>query len=169
VESSRTVAELLKRGADPQYRQPGLAGTLLMIAVREGFGKIAEILSAHPSIEVDKVNWRGETAMHSAVTAERCGMGRLLLSHSAAAEIGDYSKTTPHGIAASRRLEEIALALMAAGAAAVDREYHFESLLALVIRWGNPRLMKEIEATHPVELFGAWLALDQPPSPGRSV
>lgn len=56
----RTVAELLRRGFDPNARNPrGQVG--LYIALRDDSPRVADLLLAHPQTDVDAANFDDET------------------------------------------------------------------------------------------------------------
>lgn len=140
------VKAVLARGLDPNVREPGRGETGLIVAMRYDAMKIANLLLAHPKLNIDQqapngntalmmaafqknkpavlailakgaqVNRPGWTALHYAAAAGDLGIMKLLLDRSAYIDAESPTGTTPLMIAAREGQEEAVQLLLEEGA-----------------------------------------------------
>jgi ankyrin repeat protein len=83
IDDAGTVAQLLARGFDPNAANE--KGDLaLVVALRDGSPKVAEVLLAHPDLKVDAVNGADETALMMAALRGNLAAAQRLLERGAA-------------------------------------------------------------------------------------
>lgn len=83
IDDAATVAQLLSRGFDPNAaNQKG--DLALVLALRDGSPKVAELLLAHPDLKVDAVNGADETALMMAALRGHLAAAQRLLERGAA-------------------------------------------------------------------------------------
>lgn len=83
IDDAGTVAQLLSRGFDPNAANE--KGDLaLVLALRDGSPKVAEVLLAHPDLKVDAVNGADETALMMAALRGHLAAAQRLLERGAA-------------------------------------------------------------------------------------
>ncbi|MCW5612516.1 MAG: ankyrin repeat domain-containing protein [Rubrivivax sp.] len=83
IDDAGTVAQLLARGFDPNAANE--KGDLaLVMALRDGSPKVAEVLLAHPELKVDAVNASDENALMMAALRGNLAVARRLLDRGAA-------------------------------------------------------------------------------------
>jgi ankyrin repeat protein len=88
------VAELTRSGANPNI--PDVYGwTALMRAIEHDRYQSAKLLVELDDLEIDRINNKGQSALHIASTMKRCDMIRLLLEHNANAQLQDFRMRTP--------------------------------------------------------------------------
>lgn len=150
IDDAGTVAQLLSRGFDPNAANE--KGDLaLVLALRDGSPKVAEVLLAHPDLKVDAVNGAGETALmmaalrghlaaahrllergaavnrpgwtplHYAASGTEPRMVALLLDRGARIDAPAPNGNTPLMMAARYGAQEVAELLLARGAAVAPR------------------------------------------------
>jgi ankyrin repeat protein len=83
IDDAGTVAQLLARGFDPNAANE--KGDLaLVVALRDGSPRVAEVLLAHPDLKVDAVNGADETALMMAALRGNLAAAQRLLERGAA-------------------------------------------------------------------------------------
>lgn len=149
-DDATTVTALLARGFDPNAPSENGQGALLL-ALRDGSGKVVEALLAHPALRVDEPNASGETPLmmaalrgnleaarrliergaqvnregwaplHYAACSSEPALVVFLLDRGAAIEAPSPNRTTALMMAARYGTEDTALLMLARGASARAR------------------------------------------------
>jgi len=146
-----TVSALLRRGFDPNARNPrGQVG--LYLALRSDSPRVAELLAAHPQIDIDAANFDGETPLmiaalrgdyhwvlrllqrdaqinrdgwtplHYGAAGPNPKVVELLLDEGAEIEARAPDGSTPLMMAAIRGSEQVVDLLLARGASTAPRD-----------------------------------------------
>lgn len=124
------VTKLLAAGADPNLREKGQ--TALYVALRAESYDAADVLAAHPKLDVDAVNEAGETALMMAALRGRIDLCKRLMDRGAAL---DREGWTPLHYAASGGGEKVTALLLAAGARIDARAPNGATPLMMAVRF----------------------------------
>ncbi len=152
LDDARTVRAVLARGLNPNLREPEGGETGLIIAMRHGAMQVAQVLLAHPELEVDaqapngntalmmaayqknkpgvlallakgaQVNRPGWTALHYAAAAGDLDIMKLLLERHAYIDAASPTGTTPLMLAAREGQEDAVKLLLEEGADATLKD-----------------------------------------------
>ncbi len=152
LDDDRTVKAVLARGLDPNLRDPERGEPGLVIAMRYDAMKVAQLLLAHPQLQVDaqapngntalmmaayqknkpavlallargaQVNRPGFTALHYAAAAGDLDIMKLLLEHHAYIDAESPTGTTPLMLAAQEGQEGAVKLLLEEGADATLKD-----------------------------------------------
>ncbi len=147
-----TVQQLLIRGFDPNTPSPDLQ-TPLILAIQKGSERVAQVLVAHPQLQVNRpnpndetplmlaalkgrealvlallkreadVNRPGWTALHYAATGGHANIVRALLEHHAYIDAESPNGTTPLMMAAYYGTPEVTKLLLEEGADTLVRNH----------------------------------------------
>jgi ankyrin repeat protein len=82
TDNTRTVAELLTRGFDPNAQEDS-GQSALTLAVREGAGQVVDLLLKHPQLDVNAFNRAGETPLMLAALKGDLALVRRLVERGA--------------------------------------------------------------------------------------
>ena len=132
VDNSRTVAELLAKGFDPNTVSE--SGQVAMyIAMREDSPKVAELLLASPTLNLEATNAAGETALMMAALKGRLDWARKFLDKGAKVQKPGWSPV--HYAATGPNTELLAL-LLDRGADINARAPDMSTPLMMAVRFG---------------------------------
>lgn len=132
IDDARTVRSLLARGFDPNT--PDEKGQVaLYLALRDGSPRVAEVLLAHPGLQVDATNAAGETPLMIAALHGESDWVQRLLARGAAVERTGW---TPLHYAAAGPEPRLVALLLAHGAAIDARAPNGTTALMMAAGYG---------------------------------
>lgn len=126
------VARLLARGFDPNSLSER-GQTALILALRDDYDRVAEVLLRHPQLAVDALNVNGESALMIAALRGRKQWVERLLARGASVHKDGWS---PIHYAASGPDAEIVALLLKRGAPVDPRSPNGDTPLMMAVRYG---------------------------------
>ena len=145
---SESAQALLASGADPM-RPNGNGRTPLHQAAMRADGKMLEALLAHPGIDADAVDAKGETALATAVRKGNAEGVRLLQAHQADLNKADGLGRTPLRHATDAGNAEMAAQLVTGGADATIADTYGDTPLHASAKEGNAEVAQAVVAAVP--------------------
>lgn len=92
--NSEIVEKLLAAGAKPNI--PDVFGwTALMRAIEHERYKSTVLLSGHRDIQINRINSKGQSALHIAATVNRCDLAQALVDNGADTQLQDFKGQSP--------------------------------------------------------------------------
>lgn len=133
VDDATTVERLLQRGFDPNSRNED-GQPALLLCMRDGSERVAEVLLRSPTLEPDLANAAGETSLMMAALKGRTDWARRLAERGARI---DREGWTPLHYAATGGPPELSRWLLDAGARIDARSPNGTTALMMASRYGS--------------------------------
>lgn len=133
IDDAGDVQDLLNDGVDPNIREAS-RGPAIIMAVQEKSTKSLRKLLASPTLDIDAVNKRGETALMVAAISGSAETVSLLIAKGASVDLEGWS---PLHYAASNGRNQIVKLLIEAGADINARSPNGTTPMMMAVRRGN--------------------------------